>query len=449
MEEEQCVILHILDWIGTNVGSVCRRKVRVQAELKKANSTAQQIDLAGLRTKLNRRIHRLRKLQGTYSPSSIVALEAREAPPDELPEDEPLFLPSSLSSVGQEFGCADGLVQIEWLMRDAQCRTALVRLRNQLHIKSRYLNYKKLHARHQGANTRSRTIVNRNESKIRLHSEKYQAAFNALVRLEGGDESKVGWRKLKKADIRCMEDEEDLERKEKRRERALERRRKREDELRAHGEEIPAWEEEDDDEEEGGSGGGSGKGRREVSWIWTAAGTSGTDANFEDGKFVCLFVSFCSFGANYYCTALRIEWAKAWARKRRYDEEVRFLTEEFRRLPISLEYEANVWLQRAKGVQVGVIQSEFAQGLVAYAMKQAALFQDLATRARTTEAEPRLARGKKRPRVPMFDPLVSMPEIEEESENEEAEEEGDDDDEDRGDVGSDEELIMGGEVDDD
>lgn len=259
----------------------CRRRVRVQAELKRNNSTAQQIDLAGLRTKLNRRIHRVRRLQATYSPGSVLALEDREADPEELPENEPLFLPSALAGMGLQSGCAPGLVEIELLMRDAQCRSALVRLRNQLHIKSRYLNYKKLHARHQGANTRSRTIVNRNESKIRLHSEKYQAAWNAMIQLEGGNESKVGWRRLRKADIRCMEDEEDLERKEKKRQRALERRQRREAELREHGEEVPTWEEEEEEDREEG---GLGEGRREVSWIWTAAGASGTDANLDDGK---------------------------------------------------------------------------------------------------------------------------------------------------------------------
>lgn len=221
----------------------------------------------------------MRTLQATYSPGSIVALEAREADPEELPENEPLFLPSSLPAEG----CTPGLGDIEWLMRDAQCRSSLVRLRNQLHIKSRYLNYKKLHARHQGANTRSRTIVTRNESKIRLHSEKYQAARAALVLLEDGDESKIGWRRLRKADIRCMEDEEGLERKEKKRQRMAERRRRREAELREHGEEVPQWEEEDGDDEEEGE---SGEGRREVSWIWTVAGTSGTDANLHDGEFL-------------------------------------------------------------------------------------------------------------------------------------------------------------------
>ncbi|KAJ7875561.1 hypothetical protein B0H14DRAFT_2301129, partial [Mycena olivaceomarginata] len=48
-----------------------------------------------------------------------------------------------------------------------------------------------------------------------------------------------------------------------------------------------------------------GEARREVSWIWTAAGSSGTDAGLEDAA------------------VLRIEWAKSYARSQRWKEEVR------------------------------------------------------------------------------------------------------------------------------
>ncbi|KAJ7753859.1 hypothetical protein B0H16DRAFT_1316820, partial [Mycena metata] len=379
-------------------------QVRVQAELKKAQSTAQQIDMGVLRTKLIRRLDRLRKLQQTYTPASIVALEGRDAPPEELPENEPLFLPSALSEAEREAGCTLGLLEMEMLLRDAQCRMSLVRLRNQLHIKTRYLNYKKLHARHQGPNTRARTIVTRNETKIRLHSEKYQTAWNAILAVAGGDESKVGWKKLRKADIRCMEDAEDLALKEEKRKRA----------------------------------------RREVSWIWTTMGMSGTDAGLED--------------------ALRIEWAKAYARMRRWDEEVRLLEEEFRRLPISLEFEAAQWDKRLKEVKVGEIHETIAQGLIAYAAKQARMFRDIAERSRATQTAPATARGKKRPREPIVDPLATAMRAaaaaqgagneedgsEEDNDNDEnliADVDGDEEEE-RGGVESDEELVMGGEVDD-
>ncbi|KAJ7713790.1 hypothetical protein B0H16DRAFT_1478367 [Mycena metata] len=424
-------------------------QIRVQAELKKAQSTAQQIDMGALRTKLIRRLDRLRKLQQTYSPASIVALEGRDPLPEELPENEPLFLPSALSVAERETGCTAGLLEMEMLMRDAQCRMSLVRLRNQLHIKARFLNYKKLHARHQGATTRSRTIVTRNESKIRLHSEKYQAAWNAMLVVAGGDPSKVGWRKLRKGDIRCMEDADDLVLKEEKRKRALDRRKRKYRELLDHGEDVPEWEEEDEDQEEeeeegnGGKGSGraAGESRREVSWIWTTMGLSGTDAGLEDEVL-----------------ALRIEWAKLYARMRRWKEEVRSLEEEFRRLPISLEFQAVEWEKRLKGVKVGEIDESVAQGLIAYAAKQAKIFRNIAARAEATKTVAVIAKGKRRPREPIVDPLAAttlgMPggdrDEEDEEENDEDENGGLDGDEqeERGGVESDEELVMGGEVDD-
>ncbi|KAJ7876173.1 hypothetical protein B0H14DRAFT_3083191 [Mycena olivaceomarginata] len=171
-----------------------QRRVRVQVQLKKAGTTAQQID-------------------ATYTPIAIVVLGQREnMPEDEQPENVPLFLPSALNQAQRSLESVAGLAAIEEMLRDAQCSTALGRLQNQLHVKSLLLTYKALQARHQGANTRLRTLVARNESKIRLHSEKYQMAWEAKLRLVGGDAGKVGWHVLRKEDIRCMEDVEELAR---------------------------------------------------------------------------------------------------------------------------------------------------------------------------------------------------------------------------------------------
>ncbi|KAJ7815732.1 hypothetical protein B0H14DRAFT_2277508, partial [Mycena olivaceomarginata] len=188
-----------------------QRRVRVQVQLKKAGTTAQQIDVMVLRQGLNRSIQRLRNLQATYTPIAIVVLGQREnVPEDEQPENVPLFLPSALNQAQRSLESVAGLAAIEEMLRDAQCSTALGRLRNQLHVKSRLLTYKVLQARHQGANTRSHTLVARNESKIRLHSEKYQMAWEAKLQLVGGDAGKVGWHVLRKEDIRSMEDAEEL-----------------------------------------------------------------------------------------------------------------------------------------------------------------------------------------------------------------------------------------------
>ncbi|KAF7343819.1 CxC2 domain-containing protein [Mycena sanguinolenta] len=351
-----------------------QRRVRLQAELKKAGTTGMQIDLAAMRTKLNRGIARFRKIQQAYMPVAVQLLGEMDLPPTTLAEDVPLLLPSALTEA-QRTRCAGGLEHVEALMRDAQCRTALTRLRNQLHIKSRLLTYKKNHVRHQGANTRSRTIVTRNESKIRLHSEKYQTAWEAMRKLSGGNEELVGWRVLKREDIRCMEDTEDLRKKAKARAAREATRRQKTSEKRAHGM-LPA--EEDDDMEWEEDGGRGPENQRQISWIWVVAGTEGTDAGLENG--------------------LRVEWSKAFARTRRWGEEIRLLEEEYRRVCISFDYEGARWQARAAAVPVGVLGRAEAEGAVAYAVRHVEMYRDLKERAIKTWNEEKLARGKKRAR---------------------------------------------------
>ncbi|KAF8207538.1 hypothetical protein K438DRAFT_1962465 [Mycena galopus ATCC 62051] len=76
-----------------------QRQVRVQVELKKAGTTSQQIDVAGLCRALNRSIQHLRKLQATYTPVALVVFAQRKTvPPNEQPEHVPLFLPSGLTT---------------------------------------------------------------------------------------------------------------------------------------------------------------------------------------------------------------------------------------------------------------------------------------------------------------------------------------------------------------
>ncbi|KAJ6479771.1 hypothetical protein C8R45DRAFT_1101216 [Mycena sanguinolenta] len=188
-----------------------QRRVRVQVELKKAQTTAQQIDVVALRRDLARSLRCLRVLQATYTPAAIVELEKHDGPEEEPPENVPLFLPSALPAHLRKQEPLRSLAVIENDLCDAQLASALASLRVQLHVKDRLFTYKALQARNQGANTRAREIVNRNETKIRLHSEKYQMAWEAKRRLEGGDAAKVGWRVLRAEDIRGMEEPEDAE----------------------------------------------------------------------------------------------------------------------------------------------------------------------------------------------------------------------------------------------
>ncbi|KAJ7813171.1 hypothetical protein B0H13DRAFT_1568575, partial [Mycena leptocephala] len=98
-------------------------------------------------------------------------------------------------------------------------------------------------------------------------------------------------------------------------------------------------------------------------WIWTVTGSAGTDAKLED--------------------ALQIEWAKAWARTRRWNEEVLLLEEEYRQVWISFEHEAQIWDARAKAVPVGVMPVEVAEGTIAYAVHQAGMYCTLVKRVVT------------------------------------------------------------------
>jgi hypothetical protein len=67
-----------------------------------------------------------------------------------------------------------------------------------------------------------------------------------------------------------------------------ERRKRKYQELVGHGVEVAPWEEEEEEDagevDTGEMRRGAGESRREISWIWTAAGMSGTDADLENGK---------------------------------------------------------------------------------------------------------------------------------------------------------------------
>ncbi|KAJ7851553.1 hypothetical protein B0H13DRAFT_2360044 [Mycena leptocephala] len=345
-----------------------QRRVRIQAELKKSQSTTQKINMKTLRTRLTRRMHKFRKLQATFELAAIVVLGKHTVPAKEFSEDTPLLLPSALT-VAQRVGgsgCMAGLLEVEGPMREAQCQCALT----------------------PGDEYAHRTIVAQNESKIRLHSEKYQVARQAL------------------SDIRCIQDAEELSRKAEKRKKALERRLRKEAKLQEQ-EELPV-ELEDTDEEEGDTFTRTGENVRELSWMWTTAGTSGTDAELED--------------------ALRIEWAKSYARTRRWNEE------------------EERWAQRANTVPLdGWVGLEEAEGMIAYAAKHV----DIAVRAEVMRTDVKLRKGQRRHFEAAVDDLMAAVEAQEGLAEEVGGDEEDEEDDKEGDVDSDEELLLGGEVDED
>ncbi|KAF7305724.1 CxC2 domain-containing protein [Mycena chlorophos] len=353
-------------------------RIRVQAVLKKAKSTASKVNIGNMRRKAEGMLRQWRDLQATYMPAALIRLKALQLGSDVLVENIPLIPPSALTAKERDIGCQEGLQELEVTLRQAQCRVALVALRNQLHIKSRLMKYKKFSSRHQKTNTRTRTLVNRNESKIKLHAEKYQRAWTALSELLGT--ATFGFDKLKAADIRCMEDPDLLDARgdfpliDSNEERIRDDEDESEDD--GEGEDVFGSEQKSKDKKSN-----SGESRRTMSWIWYTAGTKGSEEEYDD--------------------ALRIEWCKAYARSRRWKEEVRMLTEEQRRVPVSLMYEANRWAARAQVVRdhnCGPLlpaQAEIVEGKLAYAAKQHALYVTLAQRAEKVRTAPEGKRRRK------------------------------------------------------
>ncbi|KAL4261007.1 hypothetical protein AB1N83_010110 [Pleurotus pulmonarius] len=329
-----------------------QQRARSTIHEKKTGTTVQQADIIDIRTRLTRSITHFRMLQAVYLPMALTELSARVVPEGEEAEAVPVILPSSLSSEGRA-QCDQRLLEVERRLREARCQSALDDLRNLLFVKSRLVSYKDRNVRHQAANTRARTLINRNESKIKLQALKYETSRSALKTLAGGDEKGLKWPALKPEHIRCMEDPDTTKKKEVCNVRASESGR---DDVVVIINEGKQGSEEEEGEDRAVV---ACEGYRTISWIWMDAVGRGS-ANGEEMDAV-----------------LRCEFAKSWARARRWAEEVELLREEMRRTIVTLRGRARLWEARAMDdwSQFG---PDYVQGLCAYAFSQADLLSRLA-----------------------------------------------------------------------
>ncbi|TRM57043.1 hypothetical protein BD626DRAFT_574870 [Schizophyllum amplum] len=101
----------------------------------------------------------------------------------------------------------------------------------------------------------------------------------------------------------------------------------------------------------------TGEGRRTVSWIWYGTNTSDPDAQ----------------GTELY-EGIRVEWCKAFARLRRWQEQIPLLREEMRRTLVSLKHRAKLWEARMKA---DVREGAVGEGARAYAARQARVYTQL------------------------------------------------------------------------
>jgi hypothetical protein len=299
------------------------------------------------RTRIQQRLVSMRAIQAIYMPvvpdllASHLAVSATQQV-----EMQPLFLPHALS-VDQLDKCAVGLADLEARLRDGQLRDALESLRLHLHIKTRLVTAKALHARHQAANTRARQKINDNEVKIVTAAEKYRLARCAKYALCGPGAWEQDWRELKREDVRCMQDDDPR------------------------------------------MGARSSEGRCAVSWIWISAARDVVDENAAAGELndsEYISISYCTYADS--SRDVRIEFLKARARALRFNEEVTLVMEEQRRTLSTLEFRAVEWDRlKSESTQGSAHDPVLARGMFAYASRQASMYRRLRAKFQTLWAQ--------------------------------------------------------------
>ncbi|KAJ7078540.1 hypothetical protein B0H15DRAFT_788814, partial [Mycena belliarum] len=280
------------------------------------------------------KIATFRNLQKVYMPGAAAAIAAAEAERnfDEVapkPEAIKLWMPSDMQPANEADvlrGCVPGLLDMEAKMRVAQCENSLVSLRSRLHAKGFLIGFRNENVTGQLGSSRAGTLIGLVGERVTAYAKRYRMGRQALISLHGA-ERYPHLLPLLDSHITLDGDwgESDLEAREK----------------------LSLL----------GSGAGArtsrvapGTSRRTMSWIWTAPGA------LEDGE------------ARLH-ESIRVEWARAHARKERWTEEVMLLREEMRRVLRYLSWQSGWWAERVAlrtGLTAGV-----AAGVRAYALKQA------------------------------------------------------------------------------
>ncbi|KAJ6452354.1 hypothetical protein C8R47DRAFT_998112, partial [Mycena vitilis] len=287
-----------------------QRVMRIDVLAVKDPSPTQQLDFVKRRIALQKRVNRFRKLQRTYMPGLVKGLtRAQRVIWNEKgvdAESVKLFMPSELENEARGRACEKGLALVEEEMRKGELEETLEDLRQALRARTATSRFRHRNTTGQRALTRGQGVLR--QITVRIHKAKlrYRYARNAVMRL-------------------C-----------------------------SHG----AWEKRfrtlsDEDIGEGGIAAAAtlaaGEGTHTMSWIWYSTKLDG-DKDLVD--------------------ALRVEWCKAYARMRRYHEDIVLVEEEMRR---TIEYGAWMaaeWEMRASA-RTTHMSTSLAEGVRAYAMEHA------------------------------------------------------------------------------
>ncbi|KAJ7768842.1 hypothetical protein B0H16DRAFT_1452770 [Mycena metata] len=303
---------------------------RIKAQITGALMTAdRESKIQEQRLAFLAKLRTFRALQQIYTPAAIRAVErveARRVPdvPAVRAENISLFLPSSLTTEERGVGgCQDGLPGMEARLREAQCTDARACMPSVMCCI--------------GGRGTPATLVAQITERINVTADKYCAARRALRTLKG-DTYRPDLKPLKEADLTLNGDVKDSESDAKKKLSSI---------AAGKGGRVPRHV--------------AGTSKTVMSWIWAARGA--LDPEEKDLH-------------EWLVAALQVEWAKAKARKNRWEEEVNLLHEEMRRLLRYLTWEAGEWDARA-GINCSDVPAAVQAGLRAYARKQAEMHRSL------------------------------------------------------------------------
>ena len=271
------------------------------------------------------------------------------------PEDIPLLLPSSLSAEDRAaLPPQFQLVYKEGRLRRGQADDRLNQLRRLLRVRTSLYSQKKAVAVGQRENTRANSTIAGFNDRIQCMADQYRVAHAALQALDPDGEWSQTLRSLLPQHIQGPDGSTDV---------------------------VPVRHKKNNPRTR------QSEGRRELSWIWlagrlqsdgvdettTSGGVSSTnvlapdDANQDNDDGLHLDPDENA--------TMKAEWCKTYARVERWEEELALVQEEMRRTLAYCEWKMTWW--KSQATQRADVTPAVADGLTAYAMKQAAVWDGL------------------------------------------------------------------------
>lgn len=327
------------------LNQIFRRRLR-QKQATKSKTADELSEVTKARRLLSKRIRELQVCQRVYIPGIAGLLDTNQE--DERLEDKPevlkLWLPSQLSDDDRSAWCLPGISHLEFRFRYAQACDALAELCRLRRLFQGTRDQNAKHTKSTASTTRSQGILNGFHGRIKRVANRYRSARQALMGLDPKDKLTAGWKRffleLKEEDI-CGPDRETDEKSE---------------------------------------------GQFQQSWIWTVSHprlNSSNSISSDPQPSVPATVSGKNPGASAVDEeqrqSSRAHWARAQARAKRYEEEVKLTVEEMGRTLRFFEWKKSWWqsLSSERGQSDNPPPPNVQDGLHAYTHRQSYIYEKL------------------------------------------------------------------------